>query len=62
MKINKMYAGFIVLDVQNNAMHQFLYQPNVDNVTAENRAIAGLMHRLDLPRGNFQVTALIKKV
>lgn len=62
MKINKIYAGFLVLDVHNNATHQFPYHPDIDNVTAENRAIAALMDRLELPRANFQITALIKKV
>ena len=61
MKVQKQYAGFKVLDTKNQKEYEFPYFPDRDSVLTENIAIAGLMEKTGLSRGNFWVSGLIKK-
>jgi hypothetical protein len=59
--MTRQYDGFIVLDQKTKKNYKFNYIKGVDNVKAENNAIAKLMQQTSSPRGNFMVNGLIKK-
>lgn len=59
--MTRQYDGFIILDQKTKKNYKFNYIKGVDNVKAENDAIAKLMQKTSSPRGNFIVNGLIKK-
>lgn len=61
MKVEKKYAGFKVLDFKNQKEYEFPYFPDKNNVLTEDLAIAELMEKTGLNRGNFGVSGFIKK-
>ena len=61
-RLNPAIVGFKVLDTKNQKEYEFPYFPGQQHsVLTENIAIAGLMEKTGLSRGNFWVSGLIKK-
>jgi hypothetical protein len=59
--MTRQYDGFIVLDVKDQKIYKFRYIKGVNNVTAENDAIAKVMRKTGKPRAAFMVHGSIKK-
>lgn len=59
--MTKYYDGFIILDVEDQALYKAKYIKRVKNVTAENDAIARLMKKTGKPRQNFMVHGSVAK-
>lgn len=59
--MTKYYDGFIILDVEDQALYKAKYIKRVKSVTAENDAIARLMKKTGKPRHNFMVHGSVAK-